>query len=126
MNVGQELPSGVIPELLVEFVVCEDEVFLLGEDELKGQNSMQIVQSYQRVFASADDFDLARRVCETSPEQCDPKRERFVRSQNSRSEGKPSPRTSSMRFASFSGKPAIWRKPRRIACLVRITLCISA
>ena len=44
-----------------------------------------------------------------------------VRSQRSRTESKPSPRTLSMVLASSSEKPLICRKPRRSACVVRIS-----
>lgn len=47
-------------------------------------NSLQVVHSTRSVISSADDFDLARKVCAANPDVCDPNRQRISVTQISR------------------------------------------
>jgi hypothetical protein len=48
----------------------------LTADQVRDYNALQVMRSSQRVFCSADDFELARQVCRDHPEVRDPARPR--------------------------------------------------
>ena len=48
----------------------------LTADQVRDYNALQVMRSSQRVFCSADDFELARQVCRDHPEVRGPARPR--------------------------------------------------
>jgi hypothetical protein len=53
-------------------------MFLLSDDGVRVYNSAQVLLSYQRVFCSRNDFDLARQIMAACPEERDPDRQRYT------------------------------------------------
>ncbi len=63
------------------FAVCSQfdrRSVTLPPEMIQDYNALQILCSNQRIYCANDDFDLARNVCTTHPEICDPKRPRVV------------------------------------------------
>src|SRR5271166_5073812 len=50
---------------------------ILTDEAVRHYNAAQVMQCCQRVFCSADDFDLAREMAARFPDDCAPGRERF-------------------------------------------------
>jgi hypothetical protein len=53
-------------------------MFLLSDDGVRVYNSAQVLLSYQRIFCSRNDFDLARQTMAACPEESDPNRQRYT------------------------------------------------
>jgi hypothetical protein len=52
-------------------------IMVLPAEAVRCYNAMQVLSAYQRIFCSADDFDLAREMVRAHPEHCQPDRDRF-------------------------------------------------